>query len=222
LLSQKMFCTLARFVVIAVTLGGITVNAASVSANAAQTFTGIGGSGAWWPIDLYNFPEEVRQNVSTLLFSQSGLGLSSYRYNIGGGGVNVANQARAPETFYVGAGQYDWNKDPQGKYFLNEASKRGVGSLTAFVNSAPAPLTSTKGSCAGAYVSGKDIFLYTLRLLCSFEHSRVSGCVRKLFGRRNRPFQGSRHKDKLCIPYERARQCIRSYTMRTRRNACST
>ena len=57
--------------------------------------------GAWWPYDLYKFPDAVRANLSSLLFTDTGLGLTSYRYNIGGGGVNVSNPTRAPETFYV-------------------------------------------------------------------------------------------------------------------------
>ncbi|THU78391.1 hypothetical protein K435DRAFT_973553 [Dendrothele bispora CBS 962.96] len=94
---------------------------ATISATPAQTFLGIGGSGAWWPNDLFQFPESVRQNLSSLLFSQSGLGLSSYRFNAGAGGVGVDNPTRAPETFY--------------------ASNFGVPGLTMFANSAPAPLT---------------------------------------------------------------------------------
>lgn len=131
-----------------------SANAAAVSATAAQTFTGIGGSGAWWPNDLYRFPEATRQNLSALLFSQNGLGLSSYRYNIGAGGVNVSNPTRAPETFYVSPGVYNFTKDPQGVYFLNAASQNRVPSLTAFANSAPAQLTSGKASCNSGFVTG--------------------------------------------------------------------
>ncbi|TFK44988.1 glycoside hydrolase family 5 protein [Crucibulum laeve] len=127
---------------------------ASVSSSPAQTFLGIGGSGAWWPTDLYRFPEATRQNLSQLLFSQNGLGLSSYRYNIGAGGVNVSNPTRAPETFYVSQGNYNWSADPQGVYFLLEAAKQGVPSITAFANSAPARLTSGGASCNGDFVSG--------------------------------------------------------------------
>lgn len=128
--------------------------AASVSSSAAQTFLGIGGSGAWWPMDLYHFPDATRQNLSALLFSQDGLGISSYRYNVGAGGVNVSNPTRAPETFYVSPGVYNFSADPQGTFFLMEASKYGVQSLTAFANSAPAKLTSGGASCNGQFVTG--------------------------------------------------------------------
>ncbi|KAL0955642.1 hypothetical protein HGRIS_001873 [Hohenbuehelia grisea] len=69
-------------------------------------------------------------------------------------GVNVSNPTRAIGTVYVSPGVYDWSADAQGTYFLREASKRGVPSLTAFANSAPAQLTSGKASCNGGFVSG--------------------------------------------------------------------
>ncbi|KAF8917281.1 glycoside hydrolase [Mucidula mucida] len=131
-----------------------SARAATVSSTPAQTFTGVGGSGAWWPMDLYNFPEATRQNLSDLLFNSSGLGLSSYRWNVGSGGVNVSNPVRAPETFYVAPGQYDWDKDKQGVYFLKAASDRGVKDLTMFANSAPAPLTQDRTSCNSYFVNG--------------------------------------------------------------------
>ncbi|KAL0067960.1 hypothetical protein AAF712_005129 [Marasmius tenuissimus] len=141
-----------------------TTLAATISSTPAQTITGIGGSGAWWPHDLYQFPEATRQNISNLLFSQDGLGLSSYRWNVGAGGVGVGNPGRAPDTFYRGAGSYNWSADPQGVYFLTAASTRGVTDLTAFANSAPAPLTSGKTSCGSSFVDGKSSLLSHLRM----------------------------------------------------------
>ncbi|ESK95331.1 glycoside hydrolase family 5 protein [Moniliophthora roreri MCA 2997] len=148
--------------------------AATVSSSPAQTILGIGGSGAWWPHDLYRFPEATRQNLSNLLFSQEGLGLSSYRWNVGAGGVGVSNPVRAPETFYIGAGTYNWSADPQGVYFLREASKRGVQDLTMFANSAPAPLTSGKTSCGSNFVSGSGN-AYGTFLADVVEHFRNEG-----------------------------------------------
>ncbi|KIY46137.1 hypothetical protein FISHEDRAFT_23695, partial [Fistulina hepatica ATCC 64428] len=113
----------------------------TVSSTTAQTFLGVGGSGAWWPYDLYEFPDDVRANLSAMLFSDNGLGISSYRWNIGGGGVDVTNPVRAPETFYVSSGVYNWSADPQGTFWLQEANSYGV-TITGFVNSAPAAMTS--------------------------------------------------------------------------------
>ncbi|KAF8058694.1 glycoside hydrolase [Lyophyllum atratum] len=162
------------------------VHAASVSSTPAQTFHGIGGSGAWWPNDLYKFPEATRQNLSTLLFSPSGLGLSSYRYNIGAGGVNVSNPTRAPETFYVSPGVYNFAKDAQGVYFLLEAAKRGVQHLTAFANSAPAPLTSGKASCNGGFVTGSGA-AYGTFLADVIAHFRGQGVNIDLVSPMNEP-----------------------------------
>ncbi|EIM85030.1 glycoside hydrolase [Stereum hirsutum FP-91666 SS1] len=134
------------------------VTAATVSSEVAQTFLGIGGSGAWWPTDLYLYPDEVKKNLSALLFSEDGMGISSYRYNVGGGGVNVTeNPTRAIETFYVSPGVYNWSADASGVYFMLEAAAYGVPSITAFVNSAPAPLTSGGASCNGSFVNGTGL-----------------------------------------------------------------
>ncbi len=143
----------------------VGIRAATVSSDSAQTFTGIGGSGAWWPNDLYSFPEAVRQNLSNLLFSQDlnvGLGLTSYRYNIGAGGVNVSNPTRAPQTFFVSQGVYDWNKDQPGVYFLREAANKGVTGLTAFANSAPPALTAGRASCNSGFVTGASLVVLFL------------------------------------------------------------
>jgi hypothetical protein len=57
-----------------------------------QTMSGIGASGAWWPIDLASYTDTVKSQAADLLFNaSSGMGLTSYRYNIGGGGVGVNN-----------------------------------------------------------------------------------------------------------------------------------
>ncbi|KAG9096323.1 hypothetical protein FRC06_008769 [Ceratobasidium sp. 370] len=132
------------------------VNGAVVLSAPAQTFAGVGGSGAWWPHDLYQFPESVRKNLSDLLFSQAGLGLSSYRYNLGGGGLGVSNPVRAPETFYVSKGVYNWSADAQGLYFLKAAADRQVPQLTVFVNSGPRDFTTNGYSCGGLFKNGTE------------------------------------------------------------------
>ncbi|KAJ6631336.1 glycoside hydrolase [Mycena sp. CBHHK59/15] len=161
------------------------VLAATVSASPAQTFLGIGGSGAWWPYDLYHFPEPVRQKLSALLFSEEGLGLSNYRWNIGSGGVNVSNPVRAIETFYVSPGVYNWSADAQGVYFLKQAAAHGVA-LTAFVNSAPAPMTSGGASCNGQFVNGTGLEYGTF-LADVISHWRDDGLMIKYISPMNEP-----------------------------------
>ncbi|WP_089103938.1 glycoside hydrolase [Streptomyces hyaluromycini] len=122
---------------------------AEVSPHAAQTIDDIGASGAWWVNDLQNFSPKVQARVAKLLFSKKGLNLSSYRYNIGGGGVAVTTPARAAEDFLDSDGSYDWSKDKGGRTFLTYAAKYGVEDLIGFVNSAPAQWTTNGQSCGG-------------------------------------------------------------------------
>ncbi|WP_217552131.1 glycoside hydrolase [Streptomyces sp. GbtcB6] len=122
---------------------------AEVSPHAAQTIDDIGASGAWWVNDLQNFSPKVQARVAKLLFSKKGLDLSSYRYNIGGGGVAVTTPARAAEDFLNSDGSYDWSKDKGGQTFLTYAAKYGVEDLIGFVNSAPAQWTTNGQSCGG-------------------------------------------------------------------------
>ncbi|WP_424877392.1 glycoside hydrolase [Streptomyces sp. SLBN-8D4] len=126
-----------------------TPTVAEVSPHAAQTIDNIGASGAWWVNDLKNFDPKVQARVSRLLFSKDGLALSSYRYNIGGGGTGVTYAPRAPETFVNDDGSYDWSKDRAGRTFLYAAAKYGVKDLIAFVNSAPAQWKTNAKSCGG-------------------------------------------------------------------------
>ena len=68
----------------------------SLSSSPSQIVNGIGASGAWWPIDLASFPDSARSQAAKLLFDSSasqagGAGLTSFRYNVGGGGVGVTN-----------------------------------------------------------------------------------------------------------------------------------
>ncbi|KAJ3796005.1 glycoside hydrolase [Lentinula aff. detonsa] len=172
----RMFLYYSFIFTVALTFSGLPakVISATVSSTVAQTFLGVGGSGAWWPHDLFTFPDSVRQNLSSLLFSESGLGLSSYRYNLGSGGVDVSNPVRAPQTPYVSAGVYNFSVDPQGTYFLQQASNFGVPGITMFINSAPAPLTSNKASCAGQFVTGSGA-AYATYMVDVAEHWREAG-----------------------------------------------
>lgn len=131
------------------TASAATPTAAEVSPHAAQTIDDIGASGAWWVNDLQHFEPEVQARVAKLLFSRQGLALSSYRYNIGGGGVAVTTPARAAEDFLNPDGSYDWSRDSGGRTFLKYAAKYGVKDLIGFVNSAPARWTTNGQSCGG-------------------------------------------------------------------------
>lgn len=115
----------------------------------AQTIAGFGASGAWWVNDLAHFSSGVQSQVANLLFTASGIDLSQYRYNIGGGGVGVSVPARAPQTFLTASGGYDWSNDPGGQYFLKAAAADGVPDIIGFVNSAPSQYTTNGLNCGG-------------------------------------------------------------------------
>ena len=83
----------------------------------------------------------------TLLFSPSGIALSGYRYNIGGGGVGVTTPDRAPQEF---------TSDAAGRSFLEAANKAGVPILTGFVNSAPSQFTTNGKQCGGNLKPGME------------------------------------------------------------------
>ena len=52
-----------------------------------------------WPNDLIHFPQAAQDNISSLLFSEDGLHLSSYRYNLGGDGDYI--------LFTIGKGAHE-------------------------------------------------------------------------------------------------------------------
>jgi O-glycosyl hydrolase len=125
---------------------------AAVSSDSGQQIQGFGASGAWWPNDLQHFSAAGQDHVASLLFDPSGLGLSQYRYNIGGGGVGVTTPEKTAPTFFAGPGNYDWSADPGGVGFLMMAAQHGVRTLVGFVNSAPVAWTTSDKSCGGALV----------------------------------------------------------------------
>ena len=118
--------------------------------SAAQTITGFGASGAWWPNDADDFSASTRARIAQLLFDRRfGLGLSIYRYNIGGGGAGVVAGPRAPRSFLIAPGRYDWSVDPGGMAFLRQAARYGARRLVGFANSAPPFFTTNARSCGG-------------------------------------------------------------------------
>jgi hypothetical protein len=81
--------------------------------------------------------------VADLLFSvDKGIGLSAWRFNIGGGiNVHINHSWRTVETFEVEQGVYDWSGQEEERWFLQAAKERGVDQFIAFVNSPPGRMT---------------------------------------------------------------------------------
>lgn len=113
-----------------------------------QTFEGVGASGAWWAQEVggwehidkeSNMP--VRDRISQLLYSKTrGIGLRTYRYNLGGGSKEsgkgkFSEKLRRAEGFETTEGEYDFSKDRNAVYMLRQAVKDGADEVIFFVNS---------------------------------------------------------------------------------------
>lgn len=83
---------------------------------------------------------------------------------------------RAPETFYVSPGVFNWSADAAGVYFLKQAAQFKVPILTAFVNTAPTTMTSNGASCGGTIVDAQ-ISAYAEYLADVIAHWKEEGVV---------------------------------------------
>jgi O-glycosyl hydrolase len=152
---------------------------ATVSATAAQTMAGFGASGDWWVNPVQYFPPSAQRHIADLLFTSQGLALSQYRYNIGGGGVGadvptggeseLGFADRAPQTFYVAPGIYNWTHDAGGTTFLRYAAADHVPEIVANVNSAPWAFTTNGQSCGGE-LNSSDVQAYAGYLTTVIKH----------------------------------------------------
>lgn len=126
-----------------------------------QTFEGFGASGAWWAQKVggwtHTDPQSnmpVRDRISQLLYSKNdGIGLRTYRYNIGGGSKdsnnsNIENPLRKTESFLNKNGEYDFSRDGNAVYMMKQAVKDGADEVIFFVNSPIEQLTkNNKAHC---------------------------------------------------------------------------
>ncbi len=119
-----------------------------------QQFEGIGASGAWlaqvvggWNHIDPESGKEVRNRISELLYSKdNGIGMRTYRYNIGAGSKysgkgEYSMPARRTECFEISKGIYDWNRDANAVYMMKQAVKDGASEVILFVNSPPERIT---------------------------------------------------------------------------------
>lgn len=108
-----------------------------------QIIDNFGASDAWSMQKLGTWSIENRNRVADLLFSQEkGIGLSCWRFNLGGGiDPQITNPWRTAETFEISAGHYDWTRQAGERWFLGAAKARGVPQFLAFVNSPPGRMT---------------------------------------------------------------------------------
>ena len=121
-----------------------------------QSISSFGASDAWsCQFVGQNWPEDKKEQIADLLFSTElgqdgsplGIGLTSWRFNIGAGSADQGNESgigdewRRAEGFMKPDGSYDWNSQAGQRWFLNAARDRGVDQFYAFMNSPPVALT---------------------------------------------------------------------------------
>ena len=122
----------------------------------AQVIQGFGASGAWWPYDVARFAPDARERIADLLFTETGLDLSMFRYELGSGGQGVGSPGHAPQSFAVRPGAYDWTRGADDLLFLQLAEQRGVPALVGFVVSPPKFWTSNGKTCGGTLKPGTE------------------------------------------------------------------
>lgn len=102
-----------------------------------------------------HFPEEQKNQIAKWLFSQKlgpdgnpeGIGLSMWRFNIGGGsfeqdGADIEPYQRRAESFLTKDGSaYDWTKCAGQMYFMKKAKEYGCDKFLIFSNTPPVQWT---------------------------------------------------------------------------------
>lgn len=109
-----------------------------------EVLDGFGASSCWW--SQIAGKSENMEEIAKLLYSEEGLGLNIYRYNIGAGSAdnpntNITDPWRKTESFYVlneetGEYEYDFTRDAEAQKFLDLCLSYGcIDTVVLFANS---------------------------------------------------------------------------------------
>ena len=124
--------------------------------NKAQVIENFGAAGCWFSEGIGKYwPEQKKEQIAEWLFSKSfdkngspkGIGLSAWRFNIGGGSAEQGDSSgikdfrKRVESFQNTDGTYDWNKQAGYVWFVKKAKSYGVENLIAFSNTPPVHFT---------------------------------------------------------------------------------
>lgn len=137
---------------------GISAKISVQSLGKKQVIDGWGTSACWWSQMIDD--EDTRKELAKELYSEEGLALNIYRYNVGGG-VNpeynrVGDPWRNTESFYYfneesGQYEYDFTRDANAQAFLKEALSYGcIDTVILFANSPHYSMT-VSGQSSGSY-----------------------------------------------------------------------
>jgi len=139
---------------------------------AKQTIHSFGASDAWTCKYIGKWTNETKKNqVADYLFSTDtlvdgspkGIGLSLWRFNIGGGSFeqgaasNITDEWRREESFLNADGSYDWNKQQGQQWFLSAAKQRGVKYSLGFSLTPPVSMTSNGKAYNGSGTTAMNI-----------------------------------------------------------------
>ncbi len=125
-----------------------------------QTWESFGVSGAWWAqyVGGWDKPYKdhelaTREEIARYLYSmEDGIGLTSYRYNLGAGSAAIEsgsyNWDRRAECFEVSAGVYDFTRDANAQWFLKRVVEltEGEVDIVLFSNSPIIRLTKNRNA----------------------------------------------------------------------------
>lgn len=136
---------------------GVNMEINLTNAKKMQVLKGFGSSSCWWSQFLKD--EKSQEEISELLYGDSGLKLNIYRYNIGGGtdeeNFRVSNPWRRSESMYVfdrekEEGYWDFSLDKTAKEVMRRCLDKGnIDTLIVFANSPHWSHTST-GQASGS------------------------------------------------------------------------
>lgn len=128
-----------------------TINVNIDGATTYQTIDGFASSDAW-NMDYVgkHWSNNAKEGIARLLFSQNisndqpdGIGLSTWRINIGGGTAEQGNtsgidkEERRAECYLTDNGSYNWTKASGQQYFMQKAKEYGVNDFVLFSNTPP-------------------------------------------------------------------------------------
>ena len=120
-----------------------------------QTIHNFGASDCWSGQFVGNWPDEEKNKMADLLFSTQvdengnpeGIGLSCWRFNIGGGSAGQGSSSdiddewrRAPGCLN-NDGSYDWEALSSQRWLMRAAKERGCAQFVGFLNTPPVQLT---------------------------------------------------------------------------------
>lgn len=129
-----------------------------------QTIKGFGTSACWWSQNISD--DKTAQEISDLLYSEKGLNLNIYRYNIGGGwdesNCRVLNPWRKCESFLVynndnedenyHGSEYNFEKDKNAYRFMKLCLEKGnIDTVILFANSPHYSFTAS-GQASGSLI----------------------------------------------------------------------